>query len=245
MSQFDSSQPPNFPEQQNAFDAEMMPTGPAPLSGMAVAGFVSSVTICCPVLSPLLGFIFSVIGFIQTREGIRRGRGLAIAGLIISLLLVPLHGGAIIFVGTFGAGWQKLALTMIELPTGDVDLGLSRVYQMGSTELKSSVSEDEFVGWVSAEFSARGGLQDLEPDRLRPADSSPGGQPMQLRLNWAAHFPEGQIVIATDLRFDMWGHVSIENLIIDEADLLATFSGAEDLPAKEGSAGDTESGEEP
>lgn len=244
MSQFDSSQPPSFPEQQNAFDAEMMPTGPAPLSGMAVAGFVSSVTICCPVFSPLLGLIFSAIGLMQTREGMRRGRGLAIAGLIISLLLVPLHGWGVVSLGTFAVGWQKMALAMTELPTGEVGLGLSRVYQMGSTELKSSVSEDEFVAWARAEFSARGGLQNLVPDVQQPAGPPPGGQPMQIRLHWAAQFPEGQIVISTDLRLDMWGQVSLENLIIDEADLLATFSGAEDLPGDEGSAGDPESGGE-
>lgn len=244
MSRFDSSEPPRFPEQHNAFDAEMMPTGPAPLSGMAVAGFVSSVTICCPVFSPLLGLIFSTIGLMQTRQGMRRGRGLAIAGLIISLLLVPLHGWAVVFVGTFGVGWQKSVLTMIELPAGDLDHKLSQVYQMGSTRLKSSVSEDEFVAWARAELSARGGLQDLELDVQQPVDPSPDGQPMQLRLNWAAQFPEERIVISTDLGFDMWGRVSLENLIIDEADLLATFSGAVDLPAVEGSAGDTEPGGE-
>ena len=154
MSRFDSSQPPSFPERQNAFDAEMMPTAPAPLSGMAVAGFVSSVTICCPVLSPLLGFIFSVIGLMQTREGMRRGRGLAIAGLIISLLLVPLHGWGVIFGGTLAVEMSRIPVAMIGLQTGEIDVALSELYQLGSPELKSSVSEDEFVLWARAEFSA-------------------------------------------------------------------------------------------
>ncbi len=242
MSQFDSSQPPSFPEQQNAFDAVMMPTGPAPLSGMAVAGFVSSVTICCPVLSPLLGFIFSVIGLMQTREGMRRGRGLAIAGLIISLLIVPLHGWVVIAGGTLAVEMTRIPVAMIGLQTGEIDVALSELYQLGSPDLKSRVGEDEFVEWVRAEFSARGGLQKIAQDVHQPAGPSPDGQ--HIRMRWAAEFAEGRIVITTDLRFDIWGHVSLENLIIDEVDLLATFSGAEDLPADEGSAGDTESGGE-
>ncbi len=242
MSRFDSSEPPRFPEQHNAFDAEMMPTGPAPLSGMAVAGFVSSVTICCPVFSPLLGLIFSTIGLMQTREGMRRGRGLAIAGLIISLLLVPLHGWVVIAGGTLAIELSRIPVAMSGLVTGETDVALADLYQLGSPELKSSVSESEFVAWVRAEFSARGGLQELSQDVQQPAGRSPDGQ--HLRLPWAAQFPEGQIVISTDLGFDMWGHVSLENLIIGEADLLATFSGAVDLPAVEGSAGDTEPGGE-
>ena len=48
-------------------------------SGMAIAGFVLS------FLIPILGIIFSAIGLSQCSNG-RKGRGLAIAGLVISIM---------------------------------------------------------------------------------------------------------------------------------------------------------------
>lgn len=50
------------------------------MNGCCVAGFVLSFIV------PFLGFIFSVIGISQTEENKQRGKGLAIAGLIISII---------------------------------------------------------------------------------------------------------------------------------------------------------------
>lgn len=51
-----------------------------PTSGMAIAGLI------CAFFIPLLGLIFSIIGISQTKDNKKGGRGLAIAGLIISIL---------------------------------------------------------------------------------------------------------------------------------------------------------------
>jgi hypothetical protein len=65
----------------------------APVSstnGMAIAGFLFSllgIPCCWCCLFPFLGLIFSIIGVAQTSgNSSQGGRGLAIAGLIISLL---------------------------------------------------------------------------------------------------------------------------------------------------------------
>lgn len=60
-------------------------------SGFAIAGFI--VSICANLLwfaiwPELLGFIFSIVGLIQTRKKRMSGRGLAIAGLLISFWLL-------------------------------------------------------------------------------------------------------------------------------------------------------------
>jgi hypothetical protein len=49
---------------------------------MAIAGFV------CAFLLPVLGIVFSAIGLSQTGRTGERGRGLAIAGLSISIVLI-------------------------------------------------------------------------------------------------------------------------------------------------------------
>jgi hypothetical protein len=54
--------------------------GQSSTSGMAIAGLV------CAFIVPLLGLIFSIIGLNQTKDNKRGGRGLAIGGLIVSIL---------------------------------------------------------------------------------------------------------------------------------------------------------------
>jgi Ca2+/H+ antiporter len=60
----------------------MMQSGPSRMSGMAIAGFILS------FLCGLLGLIFSIVALNQINRsmGALRGRGLAIAGIIISIL---------------------------------------------------------------------------------------------------------------------------------------------------------------
>jgi hypothetical protein len=54
--------------------------------GFAIAGFV------CSFLIPLLGIIFSIIGLNRIKKNASlRGRGLAIAGIIISAVLMVLY----------------------------------------------------------------------------------------------------------------------------------------------------------
>ena len=80
---------------------------PARMSGMAVAGFVLSVVGAIPCfwfwflqIPGYLGTIFSIIGLKQTKNGERRGRGLAIAGLVIGVILILIAIGLTIFVYT-------------------------------------------------------------------------------------------------------------------------------------------------
>jgi len=49
-------------------------------NGFAVSGFV------CSFFNPLLGFIFSIIGISSTHKYDEKGKGLAIAGLVISII---------------------------------------------------------------------------------------------------------------------------------------------------------------
>ncbi len=72
--------------------------GPAPMptnSGMAIASMVLSLVGLIPCfwlfqVPGLLGLIFGFVGLNQTKDGARRGRGMAIAGLVIGIILVVL-----------------------------------------------------------------------------------------------------------------------------------------------------------
>jgi hypothetical protein len=66
---------------------------PKSTSGVAIAGFILAF-----LIAPL-GLILSIVGLVQTGGGRRKGKGLAIAGVVISLLLIIGSGALILAVG--------------------------------------------------------------------------------------------------------------------------------------------------
>ena len=53
---------------------------------MALTGFILSLLLCIPLLTSLGAILFSIIGLRRTRGGMARGRGFAIAGLVIGTI---------------------------------------------------------------------------------------------------------------------------------------------------------------
>ncbi len=239
MSPLDDPQPPA--PQQDAFDAERMPAGPAPMSAMAVVGFVSSLMVCCPVLSPLLGLIFSLVGLSQTKGGARRGRSLALAGLIISIVVIPLQGLGIPMVAGRAMGLVRIAVATTAFQSGDIDAGIAAWYDLASDDLKSAMTEDEFAAWINAEFKKHGGLQSLQ---LNPNQAgSPSTDGGRAQLQWRAQFPSETMDVYTDISVGSWGRMFLENVTIGDAQLIAANdspldSGTGDEPTNEKSADD-------
>ena len=89
-----------------------MPPGgwapPKPTSGKAIAalicGLVGFVVFCyLPAIAALVGIVLGIIALLETgKEGTRCGRGMAIAGVIISALAVVANAGWIGFIVTMG-----------------------------------------------------------------------------------------------------------------------------------------------
>lgn len=81
--------------------------GPAPTtnSGMAIASMVLSLVGIIPCfwglqIPGLLGTIFGFIGMGQTKDGSRKGRGMAIAGLVIGIILLVICALVWIYITT-------------------------------------------------------------------------------------------------------------------------------------------------
>ena len=83
--------PPNFqPPGYQAYGGQTAPQGN---SGMAVAGMVLSLVGLIPCfwvfqVPGLLGMIFGFVGLGQTKQGGRKGRGMAIAAVVIGVVLM-------------------------------------------------------------------------------------------------------------------------------------------------------------
>lgn len=76
-------------------------------SGMAIASLVLSLVGIVPCfwaiqIPGLLGIIFGVVGLRRTAGGVRRGHGMALAGLIVGIVLVVGCAAFWIFVATSG-----------------------------------------------------------------------------------------------------------------------------------------------
>jgi len=107
-----------FPEFSDPLERKQSaPPTPAPASRknnpMALAGMIMgiisvSVGLCCCYGFPfnVLGIIFSVIGLSQVKKsnGTQDGRGMAIAGLVCSIVSLVLALFMLIFVGVMSAG---------------------------------------------------------------------------------------------------------------------------------------------
>ncbi|OBK50021.1 hypothetical protein AWC13_06030 [Mycobacterium kubicae] len=106
-----TEQPPNYPPPPGGY-GYLPPSPPPPPSGygypppggyayppsysqgtnpLAIASLVSSVAgLLCLGIGPLLGLIFGIISLNQIRQTGQAGRGLAIAGIVISGVLIAL-----------------------------------------------------------------------------------------------------------------------------------------------------------
>ena len=91
---------------------------PAKTDGVSIAALVSSLICCAPV-----GLILGIVGIKRTKDGQRKGRGLAITGIILGLL------GLLVWVGigiaaVAGVAWFDSLVTLDEAEAGqciDVD----------------------------------------------------------------------------------------------------------------------------
>ena len=74
-----------------------------PVNGLSITGFVLSMIslLCCGLLSPL-GLIFSIIGVAKTEKEDTTGKGLAIAGIIISSIMLLLFIIMLLTLNTLG-----------------------------------------------------------------------------------------------------------------------------------------------
>ena len=72
------------------------PPRPAPTSGWSIAAFVCGL-LGCTIIGGLLAIIFAILGFRAAKRG-RKGRGFAIAGLVLGLLWIVIWILGIVFI---------------------------------------------------------------------------------------------------------------------------------------------------
>jgi hypothetical protein len=198
MSQF----PPQPPEDQPAGGAPGLAAfdqPPAPYSGAAIAGFVFSLLICIPVLGGILGLVFGLMGLGSTAGGRRRGRGLAIAAIPLSLL-TGLASGLFVY-ATVNVLGDLLTMgrqiePIFQANDAALDDAVEAVLAMTTPEFQHEISPQDFRQWLQDIEAEHGKLVEVTPDRNMPAENA--GEKVVLVL--PARFVKGPATIRVTLK---------------------------------------------
>jgi hypothetical protein len=155
------------------------------MSTAALVGFVSSLVICIPLLTQLLGAILGIFGVVQTSGGRRRGRGLAIAAICISLSAAVVWGGAG-FAGYTLITSAKAILTdtkpLFSSPEADLQTAVSRLRDAHfSARLKLRVDEQAVQDFARQVIARHGRLKGFRPGDP-PLAPTPNGQGLELHV---------------------------------------------------------------
>lgn len=187
MSQFPTPPPPpppggyppgGFPPQGYAPAGPGSPFGAAPPRGSnvpAVLSLILGILGCIPLAAPL-AVILGVIGIGKSASA-RKGKGMAIAGLLLGLVFTA------IYVGGF-YGYQTYIKPLTQTATGFVQK-LAQADVSGARAYTTSAVSDKDLQQASDTIRTLGELKDLQ---LKP------GQPMTLddmRLSGQAIFEKG------------------------------------------------------
>ena len=187
MTQFGSPPPPPayapaYPERSSA----------PPWSASAIGAFVLSLLGWIGITA-ILGLIFGVVGILATRDGKRRGRGLAIAAIPVSIVTGT--------VAVFIAFVFMLFLRMAEVPKkmeavlggSDVAAQVESLRQLTSAEWNQTVGDEAIRTWLADVRTKYGAMTAMKVDVSKGVSVSQDNQAPQVAVN--ARFVNGNAVL--------------------------------------------------
>lgn len=148
---------------------------PPPWSAAAISGFVLSLLGCLGITA-ILGLILGITGIATTRGGRRRGLGLAIAAIPISLVTGALSivlGMAMLMGISFGTLAARLP-EVFEADSSTMDVAVDALREIGSDDFNETVSTETIRSWLGQVAVKHGKLVELvkptPPGPTAPSD---------------------------------------------------------------------------
>ncbi len=212
MTQF---QPPTpyEPQPPGGYDSLSREAGdPQRWSASAITGFVCSL-LGCTGIGAILGIIFGVVGIVVTHSGRRRGLGLAIAAIPVSLLTGLVS--ALVFIGM--AGFFGLGVFMARLPevlsgdTAAMPAAVSSIRGLASDEFNDTVTDDDLEAWLEAVASKHGRLVEL----LEPKPVQTGSTGVNPAFDLSAKFVNGRANVRIVLNMQEPWRPKVQDIEVD------------------------------
>jgi len=154
---------------------------PAKTSLLAVSGFVCSVIICCPVITPLLGLLLGVGGLvsISSSNGRRKGTGLAAGAIIISILallgqVMLMQAAAPYFKQVFRAAMFAMTgptIFLSDLERGDLSSARSHL----DPTFDAKITDEQLRDFARQVADRYGSVEQWQPVSQHPLNPTPGG----------------------------------------------------------------------
>lgn len=191
MTQF--QQPVGPPPSLHAARYGMGVVGPQPWSAAAIAAVVLSI-LGFLGFTAILGIIFGVVGIIVTSGGRRRGMGLAIASIPISLVTGAISAFIIISIVFFarGAEFIKKIEPVFSASAGSMHEAATALHDLGSTSFQEAVDADRLEVWLREIGKEHGKLTAVKLDQTNPIAKNPSGEAV---LNIDGKFVNGPATI--------------------------------------------------
>ena len=192
MTQF---QPPPFPPQQGQYGSpgSYGPPGLAPWSIAAIGGFVLSLLGFLGVTA-VLGLILGVVGIITTGDGRRRGRGLAIAAIPISVVTGAIFVllVALIFLATRAAELPIKLQSALAADSSFLVGAADKLRELGSAKFNDEVSAEAMQAWLKQINAKHGKLTSAKLDPQQMMSWRPDGA---MCFNFSGKFVNGPALI--------------------------------------------------
>lgn len=212
MTQFQPPQVPGMP-QGDLFGTPPTAYQPPPWSAAAIAGFVLSLIGCTGITAPF-GLIFGIIGTVTAREGRRRGRGLAIAAIPISLVtgIISVVIAASMIVVAAGMALVAQLPTVLDGRAAGVETAVSTLREAATDGFKDAVSDEALRLWLAQVAAKHGRLVEVPTASPVQPPSTPGRQ----RLNLEGKFVNGRTNITITFALQGW-QFKLDDIEIDGA----------------------------
>lgn len=211
--------PPSGQPTRYAAEGEEL-TGPAPWSALAISAFVCALLGFLGVTA-ILGIILGIVGIMVTRGGKRRGLGLAIAAIPISLVTGLISVGLVVVISaslkvatTFAA-----ILPVFDANAPDRPAAMVEFRKLTSRSFDEAVSDEQFFAWVDqvvkengklTEVSVRFGRAGQQPVK---ADDNEGS----FALSVPAMFVNGPATIQVTFKQDAMWETRLDDIAVGGA----------------------------
>ena len=118
-------------------------------NGMCIAGFI------CSFLTTIVGLILSIVGLRQVRQSGEKGQGLAVAGIVISVVRVVLILVLVVLVYIgFAVAWTEYGDYLRSENGYDYDYGGDYYDYYDDTETTSAVSHNQLDMLIASTYEA-------------------------------------------------------------------------------------------
>ena len=190
---------------------EFAPTADKPWSGLAIGGFVCSIIGCLPGLS-IVGLILGVVGIAQTRGGRRRGFGLAVAAIPISLVTGLLGLTAVFATVAFtdmNEAIERIA-PLLSAEPATANTAIADLRKQCTDDFNEHVDDDRFETWWRSIRKQHGPLTALP----KMSSSKASGRNYELRFE-GARFINGLASVTVTMRRISLAHFAINDIAVD------------------------------